>query len=147
MSIRDIVRQVKPVLEKNSIDYTYFVQDLLSEQAEFPSEVFDGFSFEKDSKRSSSRRTVFIVRSNDRDNDRDEIGRRLKQQGIIYNVVPSSYSSFDPIEATHDGNNNNASFVQEKDITITAVVKDSGGSTVVASSTMHTAKVTHQPTA
>ena len=104
MSIRDIVRQVKPVLEKNSIDYTYFIQDLLSEQAEFPSEVFDGFPFEKDSKRSSSRRTVFIVRSNDRDNDRDEIGRRLKQQGIIYNVVPSSYSSFDPIEATHDGN-------------------------------------------
>ena len=45
MSIRDIVRQVKPVLEKNSIDYTYFIQDLLSEQAEFPSEVFDGFPF------------------------------------------------------------------------------------------------------
>ena len=51
------------------------------------------------------------------------------------------------LKATHDGNNNNAFAVQEKDITITAVVKDSGGSTVVASSTMHTAKVTHQPTA
>ena len=51
------------------------------------------------------------------------------------------------LKATHDGNNNNAFAVQEKDITITAVVKDSGGSTVVASTTMHTAKVTHQPTA
>ena len=51
------------------------------------------------------------------------------------------------LKATHDGNNNNAFAVQEKDITITAVVKDSGGSVVKSSTTMHTAKVTHNPTA
>ena len=102
--LRKALGQVKPVLETYRTDYSILVQDLLTEETEFPSEVFAGFTFEKDSKRSSSRRTVFIIRSNDRDNDRDEVGRRLKQQGIIYNVVPSSYSSFDPIEATHDGN-------------------------------------------
>ena len=48
------------------------------------------------------------------------------------------------LKSVHDGTTN-AFGTQEKDITITAVVKDSGGSTVVSSTTMHTVKVTHQP--
>ena len=61
-----------------------------------PDEVLSGFSYELSSK-SSARRDVLIVRSSDRDNDADEIVRRLRQAGITAERISSSASSVDPI--------------------------------------------------
>ena len=69
-------------------------------------------------------------------------------QTITFTGLSAGSNGFNVrLKATHDGSNQNAFAVQEKDITITAVVKDSGGSVVKSSTTMHTAKVTHNPTA
>ena len=77
-----------------------FKQFILEE--ELPSDIFKGFSFEVSSK-SSSKRTVLIVRSDDRDNDADELVRRLNQSGIQSERISSSASSVDPISAIQDG--------------------------------------------
>ena len=67
-----------------------------------PDEVLSGFSYELSSK-SSARRDVLIVRSSDRDNDADEIVRRLRQAGITAERISSSASSVDPISGDHEG--------------------------------------------
>ena len=67
---------------------------------------------------------------------------------ITYTGLSAGSNGFNVrLKATHDGSNQNIFDEQRKDITITAVVKDSGGSVVKSSTTMHTAKVTHNPTA
>ncbi len=102
MSLQRYVRQLKPIQE-NKTDYVNVVQDLLEEVA-LPKEVFDGLQHEINSKKSSSKRTVITVKSGDRDNDRDEILRRLKQVGITASIGSSS-SSVDPIDGVYDGEN------------------------------------------
>ena len=67
-----------------------------------PDEVLSGFSYELSSK-SSARRDMLIVRSSDRDNDADEIVRRLRQAGITAERISSSASSVDPISGDHEG--------------------------------------------
>lgn len=78
---------------------------VLDEQAlhedTLPSDFFDGFEFEVNSKASSGSRTVYRVRSSDRDADRDEILRRLRQAGVDANLGSSS-SSVDPVDGTFD---------------------------------------------
>lgn len=69
---------------------------------DFPTEIFDGFSAEVSNK-STSKRTIIIVRSGDRDNDRDEILRRLLQLDVNDAKTVSSNSSVDPIDGTLDG--------------------------------------------
>jgi len=66
-----------------------------------PSDFFDGFEFEVNSKATTSARTVYRVRSSDRDNDRDEILRRLRQAGVDANLGSSS-SSVDPVDGIFD---------------------------------------------
>ena len=56
---------------------------ILSEETSLPKEVFSGLSYEKNERQSSSKRDVIIVRSKDRESDRDEILRNLKQSGIF----------------------------------------------------------------
>ena len=51
------------------------------------------------------------------------------------------------LRAEYDGSTNNVFSQEEMDCTITALVKNSAGSTVLASATMHTVTVTHNPTA
>lgn len=74
---------------------------LLSEET-VPTDFFDGFDFEINTKASSSVRTVYTVRSKDRETDRDEILRRMKQSGVDAKLASSS-SSVDPIDGEFDG--------------------------------------------
>ena len=102
MSLNRFVRQLNPIQE-NKVNYVDKVQRIV-EQLVLPKEVFDGFQHEINTKKSSSKRTVITVRSTDRDNDRDEILRRLKQAGVTASIGSSS-SSVDPVDGIHDGNN------------------------------------------
>jgi len=81
--------------------FTSLDEQTLHEET-IPSDFFDGFEFEVNSKASSSKRTVYRVRSSDRDNDRDEILRRLRQAGIDARLSDTSSSSVDPIDGTFD---------------------------------------------
>lgn len=81
-----------------------FIHYPLSEQLDIPKEVFDGYTSEINSKKSSSKRTVITVKSGDRENDRDEILRRLSQAGVQAKIGSSS-SSVDPIDGFHDNQN------------------------------------------
>mgnify|MGYP001160804616 FL=1 len=99
MSIRQYVQQVKktvtttPILDKLDI-----VEEIISEEV-LPKGVFAELPYEKSEKLTSSIRDVYIVRSGDRENDRDEILRNLKQQGIK-SALGTSSSSVDPIDGT-----------------------------------------------
>ena len=77
--------------------FSYFTES----KNDLPVDIFKGYKTEL-SKKSSSKRTVIVVRSSDRDSDRDSIGHRLQSNGIPFSVVPSSFSSFDPIELVYD---------------------------------------------
>ena len=81
--------------------FTKLDEQALHEET-LPSDFFDGFEFEVNSKASSSKRTVYRVRSSDRDTDRDEILRRLRQAGIDAKLSDTSSSSVDPIDGTFD---------------------------------------------
>lgn len=76
-----------------------FVQ--LQEDA-LPSDFFDGVELETNLKASSKRRTVYRVRSKDRDATRDDLLRRLRQAGVDANLG-SSTSSVEPIDGVFDG--------------------------------------------
>ena len=80
---------------------SYKKYTLLSEET-VPTDFFDGFDFEINTKASSSARTVYTVRSKDRETDRDEILRRMRQAGIDAKLASSS-SSVDPIDGEFDG--------------------------------------------
>ena len=86
------------------LGFKQYLYNILSEQVELPDEVLSGFTHEVNTKKSSSRRVVITVKSGDRDNDRDEILRRLTQAGVQAAIGRSS-SSVDPIDGIHDGQN------------------------------------------
>ena len=74
-------------------DFRDNLNDTLAEQnTNLPKEVFIGLDYERSEKLSSSKRDVIIVRSKDREDDRDEILRNLKQQDIEAKI--GSGSSF-----------------------------------------------------
>ena len=103
MSFRDHIRILKPREESNTPPVEK-IQSFFTEEVKLPPEVFDGFTHEINSKKSSSKRTVITVKSGDRDNDRDEILRRLKQIGVVASLGSTS-SSVDPIDGMYDGEN------------------------------------------
>jgi hypothetical protein len=73
-------------------------QQFLSEEVasgDFPEGVFGGLSIEKKSE--NSKTAVFVVRSDDRLSDRDEILRNLKQSGIKAEVREKAGQGVDPI--------------------------------------------------
>ena len=76
MSFRDHIRILKPREESNTPPVEK-IQSFFTEEVKLPPEVFDGFTHEINSKKSSSKITVITVKTGDRDNDRDEILRRL----------------------------------------------------------------------
>jgi len=78
-----------------------FIQ-FLSEEEALPTDFFDGFTYEINTKLSSSVRTVYTVRSTDRDADRDEILRRMRQSGVDANLSTNGSSSVDPIDGIID---------------------------------------------
>ena len=110
MPLQKYVHQVKhgyfrpglPQYEKDKIEEIRNI--ILSEMITLPDEVFGGLPHEKNERQSSSKRDVIIVRSKDRENDRDEILRNLKQAGIPSQLGRGS-SSVDPIDGIHDGKN------------------------------------------
>ena len=66
-----------------------------------PIDIFRGLEYSKSEKLSSSKRDVIIVRSKDRETDRDEILRNLRQAGVTANLGTSN-SSVDPIDGTYE---------------------------------------------
>jgi len=101
MSIRKYVQQVrrrqstyKPLVEK--------VQEIVESAENLPIDIFRGLEYEKSDKLSSSKRDVIVVRSKDRETDRDEILRNLRQAGVTADLG-SSNSSVDPIDGTYEG--------------------------------------------
>ena len=102
MSLQQYVRQVKPRNESH-IPHIDKIQNILSEDIGFPSDVLDGFEFTQTDKSSKARVQIRVV-SDDRDTDRDEILRRLKNAGISANIT-STNSSVDPIDGNHEGRN------------------------------------------
>jgi len=101
--LRKYVRQLKPIQE-NKITPVIKIQSFFAEEAKLPTEVFGGLPHEKSEKQSTTKRTVIIVRSKDRETDRDEILKNLNQAGISANLG-SAQSSVDPIDGIHDGMN------------------------------------------
>ena len=101
MSLQKYVRQVKPRTEI-FISPVDKIKNILSEDIDFPSDVLDGFEFTQTDK--SERSTVQIkVVSDDRDTDRDEILRRLKNAGISANLFSTNTTSVDPIVGNYEG--------------------------------------------
>jgi len=99
MSLRQSMSQLRPA----RIEQTNYVDKLqyLLEEIQFPKDIFSGLDFEQTQK--SDRASVQIrVSSSDRDSDRDEILRRLKNAGIMANLK-STNSSVDPIIGEIDG--------------------------------------------
>lgn len=101
MSITKYVRQVRrkqttyrPLIER--------VQHIVEEAMNLPIDIFRGLDYGKSDKLSSSKRDVIIVRSKDRETDRDEILRNLRQAGVTANLGTSN-SSVDPIDGTYEG--------------------------------------------
>ena len=84
MSIRAHVRKLRPIKE-SYISPEEKLQYFFAEQAQLPSEVFDGFTHEINTKKSTTKRTVITVRSSDRDNDRDERERGTEIDRYIHN--------------------------------------------------------------
>ena len=80
MSIRKFVQQVRP-REQSYKPKLIIVEELLAEE-ELPKDIMRGLSYEKSEKQSTSKRDVYIVRSSDRETDRDEILRNLNQAGL-----------------------------------------------------------------
>ena len=100
--ISAFARQIKPRIHLESpLDK---IQGFLNEQITIPKDVFGGLDHEKNERQSSTKRDVIIVRSKDRETDRDEILRNLRQAGITAQLGSGS-SSVDPIDGTHEGKN------------------------------------------
>ena len=102
MSLNGYVRQLKPRTE-NYIPPVDKVQSFLSEDIDLPSDVLDGFEYTQADKSEKARVQIKVL-SADRDTDRDEILRRLKNAGVTANTAPTN-SSVDPIDGTFDGRN------------------------------------------
>jgi hypothetical protein len=102
MPLQQYVRQLRPRTESYT-PHVDKIQNILSEDIKFPTDVLDGFEFTQTDKSEKSRVQIKVV-SDDRDTDRDEILRRLKNAGISANITSAS-SSVDPIDGNHDGRN------------------------------------------
>ena len=102
MSIRKFVQQVRP-REQSYKPKLIIVEELLAEE-ELPKDIMRGLSYEKSDKLSTSKRDVYVVRSSDRETDRDEILRNLNQADIKASLGTSS-SSVDPIDGTYQNRN------------------------------------------
>ena len=102
MSLQGYVHQLRPRKES----YANHVErmQILTEQTSLPKDVFGGLSYEKNERQSSSKRDVIFVRSKDRETDRDEILRNLRQAGVSAELG-SAQSSIDPIDGVYDGRN------------------------------------------
>jgi hypothetical protein len=101
-NLNHYVWQLRPRIE-SYIDPVDRIQNFLSENIDLPDDVLDGFEFTQTDKSETSRVQI-RVSSEDRDTDRDEILRRLKNAGISANTT-STNSSVDPIDGTFDGRN------------------------------------------
>ena len=99
--MKQFVEQLRPRIRLD--DPLQRINTFILEQ-NLPKEVFGGLPYEKNERQSSSKRDVIIVRSKDRESDRDEILRNLKQAGIP-SQLGSAQSSVDPIDGTHDNKN------------------------------------------
>ena len=78
MSISKYIKQVRNRPEYK-VDHLERISDLIQEDVmNLPIDIFRGLSYSKSSKLSSSKRDVIIVRSPDRETDRDEILRNLR---------------------------------------------------------------------
>ena len=84
-----------------STNYVDTVQYLL-EELQFPKDIFKGFEFTQTAGKTDRAAVKIRVSSADRDSDRDEILRRLKNAGIMANLK-STNSSVDPIAGEIDG--------------------------------------------
>ena len=102
MGLQPYVKQLRPRNE-SYVPHVDKIQNILSEDIDLPTDVLDGFEFTQTDKSEKSRVQI-RVSSDDRDTDRDEILRRLKNAGIIANTTSTS-SSVDPIDGTFDGRN------------------------------------------
>jgi hypothetical protein len=100
MSLQKYVRQLRPIQEKY-VAPVVKVQNFISEDIDLPSDVLDGFEYTQADKSEKSRVQIKVL-SPDRDTDRDEILRRLKNAGVTANTT-STNSSVDPIDGTFDG--------------------------------------------
>ena len=101
MSISKYVKQVRN-RQENKVDHLERITDLIQEDAmNLPIDIFRGLDYSKSSKLSSSKRDVIIVRSPDRETDRDEILRNLRQAGVDAKLGDSQ-SSVDPIDGTFE---------------------------------------------
>ena len=83
-----------PKLEDIRLDIPTLTEAL--EVKDLPSEVTDGLTIEKH-KKSNTKTTVFVVKTQDRDSDRDEMEKKLRNADITAEVKGSSLSSLDPI--------------------------------------------------
>ena len=102
MKISKYYRQLNPVVTKK-VNHVERVKNLLwdlSEDIDLPSDVLDGFEYTQVDKSERSR-VAIKVSSSDRDTDRDEILRRLKNAGIAAEISPTD-SSVDPIDGVFD---------------------------------------------
>ena len=97
MAINKYVQQVRR-RQTQVVDHVEKISNLIQEDAmNLPIDIFRGLDYSKSSKLSSSKRDVIIVRSPDRETDRDEILRNLRQAGVDAKLGDSQ-SSVDPID-------------------------------------------------
>ena len=97
--MKSFSEHINPKLDK--LELSTYDKPILSEDIDLPVDVLSGFEVSQVDK--SERATVQIkVSSTDRDTDRDEILRRLKNAGIEADLISTS-SSVDPIQGVFDG--------------------------------------------
>ena len=101
MPLQSYIKQLRP-RDETYVPHVDKIQSLLSEDIQFPSDVLDGFEFTQTDKSERSIVQIKVV-STDRDADRDEILRRLKNAGIVANIFSTQTTSVDPIVGDFDG--------------------------------------------
>ena len=86
------------------LKFLQFLNKSLTEQLQLPNEIFQDLSFEINTRKSSKTTTVITVRSANRDDDRDEVLRRLTQAGIQAALNTNIVSSVAPIDGSYEDN-------------------------------------------
>ena len=100
LMLQKYVQQLRPRNE-SYVPHVIRIQEFLKEDIDLPKDVLDGFEFSQKDKSSGSRVMIKVL-STDRDTDRDEILRRLKNADVQASTT-STNSSVDPIDGEHDG--------------------------------------------